>query len=119
VDAKTANGTPCTDDGNVCTTDLCNGSSALCQHAAGNAGSVCHDVAGPCDVAETCDGSSAACPPDALADTSVVCASPACSADGSAIVSANCDGLVPSCPTPVPAPCPAGTMCDPTTLTCL
>src|SRR5437899_3011895 len=25
------NGTACTDDGNVCTTDLCNGSSATCQ----------------------------------------------------------------------------------------
>jgi hypothetical protein len=27
------NGTACTDDGNVCTNDICNGSSVVCQHA--------------------------------------------------------------------------------------
>src|SRR5439155_17610125 len=32
------NGTACTDDGNPCTTDTCNGSSDICQHPAGNAG---------------------------------------------------------------------------------
>src|SRR5207249_2791688 len=33
-------GTACTDDGNVCTTDTCNGTvgNPLCQHLAGNAG---------------------------------------------------------------------------------
>src|SRR5437588_1053485 len=34
-------GTACTDDGNVCTTDLCNGASNICQHAPGNSGTTC------------------------------------------------------------------------------
>src|SRR5437016_10137528 len=37
VDAKQPSGTACTDDGNVCTTDTCNGTSDACQHPAGNA----------------------------------------------------------------------------------
>src|SRR5204863_215353 len=35
-DAKKTSGTVCTDDGNLCTTDTCDGSSNLCQHAPGN-----------------------------------------------------------------------------------
>src|SRR5439155_16250229 len=37
ADAKKTNGTACTDDGNPCTTDTCNGGSVLCQHPASNA----------------------------------------------------------------------------------
>src|SRR5207245_3689738 len=38
-DTVKASGTACTDDGNVCTTDLCNGTvgSPLCVHNPGNA----------------------------------------------------------------------------------
>src|SRR5207253_241488 len=38
ADAKSAAGTACTDDGNACTTDTCDGSRNACQHPAGNAG---------------------------------------------------------------------------------
>src|SRR6185369_4543553 len=42
------NNTACTDDGLVCTTDLCNGASATCQHNAGNSGTVCRSSTGTC-----------------------------------------------------------------------
>ncbi|MBI3249877.1 MAG: hypothetical protein HYZ50_25560 [Deltaproteobacteria bacterium] len=57
-------GTSCTDDGNVCSTDRCNGSSKDCQHPTGNAGMVCRASTGACDVAETCTGASLSCPAD-------------------------------------------------------
>lgn len=62
ADSKSRNGTACTDDGNPCTQDKCNGSSALCQHPAGNAGATCRASAGECDPVETCTGSSTTCP---------------------------------------------------------
>jgi hypothetical protein len=56
--------TTCTDDGNVCTRDVCDGTGSSCTHPAGNAGTVCRAEAGVCDVAETCTGTSASCPAD-------------------------------------------------------
>ncbi|MFP6665302.1 MAG: DUF4215 domain-containing protein, partial [Deltaproteobacteria bacterium] len=56
-------GTACADDGELCTTDVCNG-AGFCLHDAGNAGTECRASAGACDVAETCDGSATACPAD-------------------------------------------------------
>src|SRR6185436_20950642 len=45
--------------------DRCDGTSLTCQHPAGNGGTICRQaVAGGCDVAEACTGSSTACPPD-------------------------------------------------------
>src|SRR5581483_4377358 len=41
ADAKKASGTACTDDGNACTADRCDGTNVACQHPAGNAGAVC------------------------------------------------------------------------------
>jgi hypothetical protein len=41
LDAKKPNGTHCTDDGNACTTDTCNGTSNTCQHAG-----TCHVITG-------------------------------------------------------------------------
>ena len=62
ADAKKSAGTACTADSNPCTLDQCNGTNVTCQHPAGNAGAVCRAAAGPCDVAETCTGTSATCP---------------------------------------------------------
>src|SRR5437879_8367562 len=59
---RKASGTACTDDGNACTLDQCDGTSTSCQHPAGNAATVCRAAAGECDVAETCTGSSTTCP---------------------------------------------------------
>src|SRR5207245_7253393 len=68
ADAVQSAGTACTDDGNVCTTDVCNGTAGApaCTHPAGNAGTVCRVSAGPCDVAETCTGTSTTCPAHAF-----------------------------------------------------
>src|SRR5437773_9096337 len=48
ADAVKAAGAACTDDGNVCTTDVCNGTSGApaCTHPAGNAGPACRAAAG-------------------------------------------------------------------------
>jgi hypothetical protein len=50
------NGTDCTDDGNVCTADICLGGS--CLHPALAAGTVCGDQSDTvCDNPDSCDGS--------------------------------------------------------------
>src|SRR5207244_1403837 len=71
-DRKNA-GTACTADSNPCTPDQCDGSGDACQHPAGNAGATCRAAAGPCDVAETCTGTSTSCPTDGFASSSTVC----------------------------------------------
>ncbi|TMA70566.1 MAG: hypothetical protein E6J69_02285, partial [Deltaproteobacteria bacterium] len=90
-------GTACTDDGNVCTTDLCNGTvgSPLCVHNPGNAGTVCRAAtAGGCDVAETCTGSSSTCPSDAFQPSTFTCRAAA----GECDIAENCPGTSPNCP---------------------
>src|SRR6185295_9492296 len=79
------NGTACSDDGNPCTTDSCDG-AGTCGHAAGNAGTICREAAGECDVDELCDGSSSSCPADVVkaADT-------ACTDDGNVCTTDTCD----------------------------
>src|SRR5438552_2465503 len=73
TDAKNAGGTACTADTNPCTLDQCDGTNNTCQHPPGNAGATCRAVAGPCDVAETCTGTSTACPADGFQSSSTVC----------------------------------------------
>jgi hypothetical protein len=86
-----ANGTNCTDDGNVCTLDVCNGNVA-CQHPAGNAGTLCRGAAGVCDLPENCDGTNVNCPAD-LKSTDV-CRPIA----GVCDVEDSCDGAGDDCP---------------------
>ena len=43
------------DDGNACTTDLCNGKTGACSHSAAPAGGVCDDD-DLCSQGDTCDG---------------------------------------------------------------
>src|SRR5437667_6191312 len=70
---RKASGTACTDDGNACTLDQCNGTSVDCQHPAGNAGAVCRAAAGECDVAESCTGTSTTCPTDVKKANGTAC----------------------------------------------
>jgi hypothetical protein len=63
ADQLLADGTPCSDDGNACTSDQC--LSGLCGHTAGNAGALCRAARDACDFAEVCDGVSTLCPTDA------------------------------------------------------
>src|SRR5207249_3839139 len=93
-DAVRTSGTACTSDGNPCTLDQCNGTSVDCQHPAGNAGATCRAVAGPCDVPETCTGTSTTCPADGFESSSVECRS----ATGECDLAEDCPGNGPTCP---------------------
>jgi len=59
------------DDGNACTTDTL--LSGVCQFTAVAAGTVCRASAGSCDVAETCDGTTAPCPVDGFVVAGTAC----------------------------------------------
>src|SRR5204863_474874 len=106
-DTVKAAGTSCTDDGIVCTADVCNGTvgAPACTHAAGNAGTVCRAAVGGCDVAETCTGTSAPCPADAVKAAGTVCRA----AVGACDVAETCTGT--SIPCPADAIQPAGAVC--------
>ncbi len=68
---------------------------ALARPCAGqSAGTACRPSAGPCDVAETCDGTGDTCPPDALAGVGVECRGAA----GPCDVAETCDGSSAACP---------------------
>ncbi|MBN2361243.1 MAG: lamin tail domain-containing protein [Deltaproteobacteria bacterium] len=102
-DAKRPSGYACTADTNPCTLDQCNGTSALCQHPAGNAGTVCNASTGECDPAETCTGSSTTCPTDALRPDGY-----ACTLDGNPCTLDQCNGTSALCQHPAGH---AGTEC--------
>lgn len=95
ADQYAAAGTPCSDDGSICSDDVCNGSSVGCEHTAANAGAVCRPSAGECDVAEACDGVSSLCPADGFAGATTICRSSA----GDCDVAEACSGSGPACPT--------------------
>ena len=59
----------CDDDAN----DHCSGTSATCDDAFLSGATVCRAATGVCDAAETCTGSSGACPADALAPSGTSC----------------------------------------------
>jgi len=131
ADVKEAAGTSCGDDGNPCTADQCNGTSALCQHPAGNAGAVCRPSTGECDPPETCTGSSTTCPAQnpptgyACTDDGNPCTNDVCDANSTCTHpnnSAPCnDGLFcngadtcsgGSCGMHTGNPCPSGAECN-------
>ena len=92
-DCLVPTGTACPDDGNVCTSDVCDGAGA-CTHPAGNAGTTCRAAAGACDLAESCDGSSASCPADEIATAGTTCRPVA----GGCDVAESCTGASVICP---------------------
>ena len=137
-----AAGAACSNDGNACTLDVCNGSVPVCEHPAGNAGAACRASAGPCDMADVCDGIAPNCPPDNFQPSIVVCRAsagacdpaesctgtgPACPADakstavcrpsaGACDVAETCNGMANTCPTDVLVP--ASTVCRAATGEC-
>ena len=93
-------------DGNACTSESCQ--SGFCVHTPA-AGAVCRLSAGPCDVAETCDGITENCPADAFSVSGTACAT-----DGKACTDNLCDGTG-KCTHSV---LPDGTTCRPSTGVC-
>ncbi|HYC00902.1 MAG TPA: hypothetical protein VEC57_17345 [Candidatus Limnocylindrales bacterium] len=87
--AQCGNGT--VEPGEDCETGACcNTSTCRFQPAA----TTCRGAAGVCDVAETCSGTSAACPADALAPSSTVCRA----GNGTCDPAENCTGSSVTCP---------------------
>ncbi|MEW6269255.1 MAG: hypothetical protein AB1689_08170, partial [Thermodesulfobacteriota bacterium] len=60
-----AAGTACSDDGEICSADVCDGSGA-CTHPAGNAGTECRAPGDACEAPAVCDGVSTVCPANPL-----------------------------------------------------
>ena len=92
--------TACTADDKTCTRDICNG-SGTCTHPAGNAGTECRAQDGACDLAETCTGSDAECPSDAIATAGTECRA---SADATCDPAEQCDGASRQCGTDIWTP---------------
>ena len=84
------------DDNNPCTVPHCTvtGGVGVCSHVPGNAGTVCRAKAGPCDVREVCDGTSADCPADQFEPSTTECRAKA----GDCDVAEFCTGTSADCP---------------------
>ena len=98
------------DDGSACNVDICN--AGTCEHTLEPAGTVCRASAGSCNVEDTCDGVTAACPADALVAAGTVCRASA----GVCDPQETCDGVSAACP--ADAIDPAGTECRASTGSC-
>ena len=108
--------------GEQCDEGFANGTSGSCCTAVCTlkaAGTQCRAASDICDVAETCDGSSGACPADDFRSTSTVCRPLA----GGCDVAEACPGNGPSCPADgvqqngfvcraVTGPCDTAEACD-------
>jgi hypothetical protein len=82
------------EDGEDCDEGIANGAGSCCTTACRfrSAGATCRASAGPCDLAETCSGDSAACPADLK--SGAVCRA----ATGACDVAESCDGVHDDCP---------------------
>jgi hypothetical protein len=87
--------------GGVCCDTACNGGCGSCNLSGKvgtcspvAAGTTCRASAGICDVAETCSGSSLACPTDSFQSATTVCRASA----GICDVAENCTGSSAACP---------------------
>ncbi len=116
ADSKKTSGTACTDDGNVCTKDQCDGSNVLCQHPAGNAGTVCRGSTGICDVAEVCTGTSTTCPADGKAPNGTTCSDGNACTTGDSCQSGTCTGTAVTCT--AQDQCHTAGTCNPSTGVC-
>lgn len=88
------------DDGNWSSGDCC---SSLCLIE--SRGTLCRAATAACDLPEFCDGTTTACPPDALAAAATLCRGVSQACDAPEV----CDGTTAACPTDGAAA--AGTLC--------
>ncbi len=148
ITGKSANGIPCKlgtscesgycIDGVCCDTACGGGNSTDCQAcsttfgaakdgvcSAVSKGKSCRASSGPCDAAESCDGTSSACPTNTFKPTTAICRA----ALGSCDTPEYCDGASASCPTntvkaagvvcrKVVGTCDVEEKCDGTTVGC-
>jgi hypothetical protein len=100
--------TACTPDSNPCTADICDGTTAVCTHPAGNAGAVCRSATGECDLPGTCTGGSTSCPANPFAAPG----SP-CTPDSNVCTNDVCNGASAACTHPNnTAPCDDSIFCN-------
>ncbi len=92
----------------LCGANTCIAATGVCTMLYLPNGTECRAAAGPCDVAETCSGSSAACPRDDYRTIFTICR-PAVT--GGCDVAETCSGTAVDCP--ADAYLPAGTVCRP------
>ncbi len=121
IDGFVPNGTVCTDDGLLCSDDVCQGGA--CSHPPTTGGTLCRASTDECDPQEVCDGAALTCPTDsflpdltACTDDGLVCSDDVCQSGvcshpvtpGGTLCRAStdecdpqevCDGLVLTCPT--------------------
>ena len=81
-----------TTDCDACSTAMGAAVNGTCGVASNT--TVCRGAAGPCDVAETCDGTSSACPTDVFQPSTVECRG----ISGQCDVAENCTGTSAACP---------------------
>jgi RHS repeat-associated protein len=104
----------------ICCDTACNGGTCAACNLAGHlgtctaqpSGTVCRAQNGACDAAETCDGSSFACPADGVQPLGTVCRGVA----GDCDVPETCDGQTKACPADQFAG--STTVCRPATTIC-
>ncbi len=96
-----------TTDCEACTAALTGGADGTCGNVAASAAHVCRSSAGACDVADVCDGSGPACPPNARRPAGTVCRASAAACDAVE----TCTGTSDACPPNVVSP--AGEVCRP------
>src|SRR5262249_37763730 len=85
-DGELDEGERCDPGTDVCCAEDCSGPKQR--------GAICREAVGPCDVADMCDGTSLACPEDALRDEGFVCRKSESDCDAAE----TCDGETRQCP---------------------
>jgi hypothetical protein len=115
VDGFASSGTHCTgsSQGGACDNDAadhCSGAANTCVDTFRPASTVCRASAGPCDVAESCTGTSGACPSDAVAASGTVCRAASCS-NAMETPAGTCNGTSTTCTAGPPAACPGNYVC--------
>ncbi len=96
----------CADDNNACTANKCDKHKGTCYYPPEKEGHICRDSKAPCDAPERCDGTTAPCPRDELAECGTICR------PGSGDMCDEpevCDGKTETCPDDVITP--SGTTC--------
>jgi cysteine-rich repeat protein len=110
----------CTDDGLGCTSDVCESYDGTCVHPLKSAGTVCRAASGSCDVAETCNGTSTACPADAKQPDNSPCSDGNACTSGETCKAGVCGSPTStvSCNNPPACKSSVGASCDPSTGAC-